>query len=306
MPRENFKSFAESWSEKVLPSWKPSSAASARHHLAHHLYPAFGELKLVQINTENIQGFVSRLVSEGRSRAYIMNIVITLASVLRSAARWGQKVHKVDYEALVFPVAGAKQKGRSYTEEQVMHVLKEAPEPDRTIYALAAMTGMRSGEMAALSWSDIDLQAGIIQVRRSCFRGTMTSVKSKAGNRTIPMPDALIDILVTHGKRTSMDGLLFKGRKGNNPINMSDFASRHLHPLLKRLGIPRAGWHAFRHAQATALVNSGANPKIAQAQLGHSDVRVTLELYSHLVSTEHRKAVSRVAERFLPKASNED
>ena len=79
-----------------------------------------------------------------------------------------------------------------------------------------------------------------------------------------------------------------------------------LAPLLKRLGIPRAGWHAFRHAQATALVSTGASVKVAQAQLGHSNVKTTLELYAHLIEGEHRKAVSRAAEVFLPEAISGD
>lgn len=300
MPREKmlFVVFAESWREKVLPLWKPSSAASAKMHLKRYLIPEFGQTRLGYIKPENVQGLVSKLVAMGKSRSYVMNILATLASVLTSAAQWGHSVDRLDYRALVLPAQGERQKGRTFDPDQVRRILEASTEPDRTLYATAAMTGLRSGEIAGLQWDDVDIAGRVLTVRRSCFRGQMTSVKSRAGNRTVPIPDPLAAILADHSIRTGSAGLVFKNGHGG-PLNMNDFACRHLAPMLKKLGIARAGWHAFRHAQASALVATGANPKIAQAQLGHSDIRVTLELYSHVIGDEHRKAVSRAAEMFV-------
>jgi len=127
----------------------------------------------------------------------------------------------------------------------------------------------------------------------------MNAVKSKSGNRTIPLPDALKAVLLAHQERTGhKTGLVFRGRDGG-PIDINSWRQRRLVPLLEQLGIPRAGLHAFRHALASALVATGANPKVAQAQLGHSDIRQTLDLYTHIIGDEQREAVERAAESFI-------
>ena len=129
----------------------------------------------------------------------------------------------------------------------------------------------------------------------------MGTVKSRASRRTVPVPEPLIEMLQAHRQATKdwPSRLVFPNRDGN-PLRADHVLERKLQPILKRLGIPRAGFHAFRHAQATCLVRSGADPKVAQAQLGHSDIRTTLALYTHLVAEDHRRAVEKVAEQFMP------
>jgi integrase len=257
-------------------------------------------MRLQDINSEATQGMIAGMVRLGASRSYVLNVLGTLGSILTSAIQWGHEAQKVDHSRLVIPCEGEKQRGKTFLPEHVKQILEAAQEPERSLYAAAVLTGLRSGELAGLCWEDINMESAYLEVRRSCFRGQMQAVKSRAGNRVIPLPDALITVLRAHQERTgNTTGLVFRGRDGG-PVNINDWLTRRLAPLLKQLGIPRAGLHAFRHAQSSALVATGANPKIAQAQLGHSDIRVTLDLYSHIIGDEQRKAVSRAAECFMP------
>lgn len=298
--RVNFADFTESWGPKVLPMWKPSASVTARQHIRRFLIPAFGQMRLQDINSEAVQGMIAGMVRLGASRAYVLNVLATLNSILTNASQWGHKAQKLDCTRLVVPVENEKQRGKTFTPDQVRQIIDAAKEPERSLYITAALTGLRSGEIMGLQWEDIDLDGAALEVRRSCYRGKMNAVKSKAGNRFIPLPDALVAILRAQQQRTgNTEGLVFRGRDGG-PVNINDWLSRRLAPLLKRLGIPRAGLHAFRHANASALVATGANPKVAQKQLGHSDIRVTLDLYSHIIGDEQRKAVSRAAESFMP------
>jgi integrase len=73
-----------------------------------------------------------------------------------------------------------------------------------------------------------------------------------------------------------------------------------LHPLTDSLNFPRGGFHAFRHEMASLLVSTGANPKVAQAQLGHADIKTTMNVYTRLVGNEHREAVEKVAQILRP------
>jgi len=82
----------------------------------------------------------------------------------------------------------------------------------------------------------------------------------------------------------------------------SEVVQRKLRPVLDRLNIPRAGFHAFRHCHASLLIDVGANPKVAQQQMRHADARTTLEAYAHVIGDSQREAVERVGEMRRPDA----
>lgn len=305
--RVSFADFCESWQLKVLPMWKPSSALTAKMHIRRYLLPAFGQMRLSDVNTETVQGFISDMVGKGAGRHYVLNMLGTLNSILTAAVKWGHKASRLDRFSLTLPPEGERQRGRTFTPDQVRAIITAAEEPERTLWATAALTGLRSGELAGLMWEDIDLVGQVLTVNRSCFRGAMQSVKSKAGNRTVPIPPALMEMLIAHGESQGSgpgEGLVFRAADGG-PINTGSVVQRHLAPLLKRLGIPRAGLHAFRHAQASALVQTGANVKVAQQQLGHSKIQTTIELYTHIIGDEQRKAVAKASELLYPSDINQ-
>jgi integrase len=298
--RVNFEVFTESWGPKVLPMWKPSASVTARQHIRRFLIPAFGQMALKDINSEAVQGMIAGMVRLGASRSYVLNVLGTLGSILTSAGQWGYKVHQLNHSALSIPVQGERQRGKTFAPEQAQQIIEAAKEPERTLYMVAVMTGLRSGELAGLEWEDIDLDHAVLEVRRSCFRGKMNAVKSRSGNRVVPLPDPLLAALRAHQEHTgNTTGLVFRGRDGA-PVPINSWRDRRLHPLLKRLGIQSAGLHAFRHCLASVLVSEGTSPKVAQKQLGHSDIRLTLDLYAHIIGNEQRKAVARAAESFMP------
>jgi len=99
--------------------------------------------------------------------------------------------------------------------------------------------------------------------------------------------------------------LLFCNRNGR-AYTSQKVVEYHLWPLLDALKIKRAGFHAFRHAHTTLLLEGGASPKVAQRQLRHSDARVTLGIYAHLVEGTHREAVEKLASILVPSGPNEE
>jgi integrase len=165
-----------------------------------------------------------------------------------------------------------------------------------TIYAVAAMTGMRAGELLGLRLTDIDFERRLILVQRSLWHGKLQSVKkrdeceSSSSSRRSGTP------LEEHIRtwRPNPEELLFATRLGT-PIDASKLTQRRLQPLLKRLGIGRAGLHAFRHTCASLLVEQGISMRIAQQQLGHSDPQITLAIYSHVIGDSHRQAVAKLS-----------
>ena len=111
------------------------------------------------------------------------------------------------------------------------------------------------------------------------------------------MPAQLEARLRSHLKRhDGKSELLFVNRRGR-PFSANKLREQQLHPLLVRLGIPRGGFHSMRHGAASALLADGVTPAVVQRQLRHSDARITLGIYGHVVGNQQRDAVEKRAAR---------
>jgi integrase len=166
---------------------------------------------------------------------------------------------------------------------------------------------VRTGEAVGIAWDQLDLAAGVLRVRQSNWRGKLLTVKSRSSNRDLPSPLVLVDMLKSYQKRWKSNafGLLFANAKGQ-PITSCYVRRDIMHPIREHLGIPRGGFHAFRHGLGTALMQAGANARVVQQQLGHSDLRM-LARYAYVVPQDQRTAVERTVEVFLRRsAANEE
>jgi integrase len=294
--RTTFGEFTEKWKEQVSGLLKPSTAKVMASHLRFHLVPEFSRMRLDEIGQEQVQAFVGKL-SKGRSRHTVLNILGTLASVLKLARKWGYVVAGFQQRDLVMPCSTPGKPGRFFTVEQIRSILVIAKEPWRTIFTLAPMTGLRPGEVLGLSIDDLDFEQRLIFVRRSAWYSHLISPKSSRSVATVPMPEPLADVLTNFlaSWRPNEKRLLFSNRRGN-PYSENKVVQKRLWPILDTLGIPRCGMHAFRHSHGSLLHSSGASLKVAQAQLRHADASTTSRYYLHVVGSEQRDAVERVAE----------
>lgn len=150
-----------------------------------------------------------------------------------------------------------------------------------------------SGEVLALRVGDVDFIRKIVRVRQSIDAATrkVQAVKSNASSADVPMPSQLEARLRKHLQ--AHDGktdLLFINRRGR-PYSVNKLRAKALHPLLLKLGIPRGGFHSMRHGAASALLADGATPAVVQKQLRHSDPRITLGVYAHVIGDQQRNAV---------------
>jgi integrase len=287
--------FVQVWREKVLCQHKPSSARAAESHLKLHILPALGGRRLDEVTPEAQQDFVAQL-SRTLRRKTVLNILATLSAMFRKAQEWGYLCTGVKLKTLVLPAETMRSVARFFSAEETRHVIAAAAEPYATAFAVAAMTGMRSGELFALKVEDLDFQRRLINIRRSVWYGKLQLPKSRASERALPLPEALVrrlEVFLTTW-RPNPARLLFATSKGT-PLSANNVVQRKLWPILDRLRIERCGFHAFRHTMASLLVDLGAPASVAQAQLGHSDPRVTLGVYTHAIQETQRLAVDRVA-----------
>jgi integrase len=297
--------FAERWKNEVLCQLKPSTIRAAKSHLKNHILPALGTIRLDELGREQQQMFVTRL-SRIVSRKTVLNVLGVLSSMLSTARKWGYVVEKLETANLALPAEQLKPEARFFAPDQVRKIIALAEEPFRTMFSIAAMTGVRSGELLGLKVDDIDFDRRLIFIRRSVHRGQAQTVKSKASMKPLPMPESLAQIVkeYLHVRRENPDNWLFANRR-LHPYGGDKVVMAHLWPILDVLKIPRCGLHAFRHFLSSALLELGASPQVAQAQLRHSDARITLEVYSHVIGGSHREAVEKVAEILRPDAPKE-
>jgi integrase len=298
--------FVKEWRTNVAVNLKGSTTRAAESHLRAHILPKLGSLTLTEINTKAVQAFVAHLATGGRSRKTVENVLLTLSSILRKAKAWDYACGSFSLADITLPREGVKKEQRSFTDEEAGKILAAAPEPFGTILALTSVLGLRIGEVLALRVSDIDFSRKIVRVRQSIDAATRTvqAVKSRASSADVPMPTQLEARLRKHLQTHDGEAdLLFINRHGR-PFSANKLRAKLLHPLLVKLGIPRGGFHSMRHGVTSALLADGATPAVVQKQLRHSDPRITLGVYAHVIGNQQRDAVENRSARIEQFAVN--
>ncbi len=300
-----FDEFLGRWKEEILPSQKPSSQRAVRSHLKCYIVPELGKVQLEQFGVENQQTFIARMATRASkkavSRKTVLNVLGTLSAILTTARDWGYSCAELDTSKLRLPPRGMKYEAPLFTVTQLQKILAIAEEPWRTLYCIFTLDGLRAGEALGLKWDDIDLDRGLLHIRRSAWYGQLQTAKSEGSETVLPIPEALVSVLKNYRAqwKPNAQNLLFVTRNGRPPSS-NKVVEYHLWTLLDALGIPRCGLHAFRHSHTAMLLDSGASPKVAQRQLRHADARTTLEIYGHIIGDAHRKAVEKVADKIGP------
>jgi integrase len=180
------------------------------------------------------------------------------------------------------------------------------------LLTMAVVTGMRRGELLALTWSNIDFERHSLQVVHTVdyipkYGYVQTEPKTKAGKRLIRLPAFLMDMLEVHrvqqeeqrskvGAAWENRDLVFPDLKGGyfNP----NYLLRVFKKILENAGVPHMHFHDLRHSAATILLCMGINIKVIQSLLGHSDISITLGLYSHLLPTMQQEVVDKWDDAF--------
>ena len=174
--------------------------------------------------------------------------------------------------------------------------LLEAAGGDRfeAMYVLAITAGLRQGELLGLKWEDVDLEGGKLRVRRTLYKGNFTTPKTAKSRRTVKLTVRAVEALQRHREAQLEEsekveglwqdhGLIFTTQVGT-PVNRHNFYARNFKPLLKKGGLPHTvRFHDLRHTCATLLLSKNVNPKVVSEMLGHANVTVTLDTYSHVL-----------------------
>lgn len=191
-----------------------------------------------------------------------------------------------------------------------VRILNDGTAHDRlhALWVLATTTGMREAEMLALTWSDVDLEAGRVGVGSTLHRiageWKFRDPKTEKSKRDVSLPPVTVAALRAHRARQLLEqarhgvmgreGMVFTTERGQ-PIHGSNL-SKILYAHLGRLGLPRVTVHDLRHSAATVLYAAGVPLPVIADMLGHSTIRVTSDLYRHRVPELSKEAAQRMQE----------
>jgi integrase len=219
-----------------------------------------------------------------------------MSKIFVTAKKWGFFAGDNPAIGVDLPEKKAVREKHILFPEQIPPLLAALEEPARTMVLVGVLTGLRIGEILALRWKDIDFRSGEIRIEQAYYRGLIGTPKTKNSRRTLPMPDSLKDELKRLSEKAKLEEhLIFQTRNGT-PFSDTNLLHQHLKPVGRKLGMPWLNWHTLRRTHATLFQQAGGTLREAQAQLGHSKMSTTLEIYTISIPQAQRKAVENLSD----------
>ncbi len=298
--RQTLATYLATWLATVAHDLKPGTMQRHEEIVRLHLTPRLGRLKLARLTPLQIQSLYSDLLESGLAPATVERIHAVLHKSLEDAVRLDVLPRNVCDRVRV-PRKRSPAK-RVFTGEQA-RIFLAAVEGDRLgpLFVLALTSGMRLGELLGLGWRHVDLTSGRVEVRRNLQRDRYTNAlyietpKSDAGNRDFVLAPQAVEALrrqrqwqrearlaagAAWGQGRAADDFVFTNEIGL-PLSPGHVYGRFVR-LCRMANLPRIAFHDLRHTCATLLREAGVNVEVVSALLGHSDIRMTLNIYSHI------------------------
>ncbi len=262
-----------------------------------HLGPALGGIKLKALTPDHVRGLYRDRLDSGLSPRSVLHIHRTLSKALKQATDDGLIPRNA--ASSVKPPQPRREEMQPLSRDQV-RVFLETVKGDRmeALYVLAVTAGLRQGELLALKWEDMDLEGEYptLQVRRSLSetRGRRSFEAPKSGRgRHLRLSRRAVSALRAHRKRQLEERMQKVGLWEDHSLIFpsevgTPMSGRNLYRAfkirVKRAALPQTlRFHDLRHTCATLLLRQGVNPKFVQELLGHADISLTLNTYSHVL-----------------------
>jgi integrase len=270
--------------------YKPSVLRGYEQSLRLRILPELGAARLSNISRLDLQDLADRMLADGRDPSTIRNTFLPLRAIFRRAMSRGEVAVNPTTGLELPAVRGRRERTASPNEaEQLIDVL---PESDRALWAAAFYAGLRLGELRALRWTDIDLAAGVIHVRRAWDqKAGHIEPKSRAGLRDVPIPTVLRSYLAAHRLAQTSDAGLVFGRRPTHPFNPATVNIR-ARKAWRDAALAPIGLHEARHTYASLMIAAGVNAKSLSTYMGHSSVTITYDRYGHLMPGNVDEAVA--------------
>lgn len=274
-----------------------------------HIIPVLGNKQMNELTVDIIQEFLYHKLENGNLKtgnSLSINSLLAIVSVLKQALKQAFILKIVEQDCTIglkIPSSYEKQVEAFNRHEQsiIEHFCLHHPHKNYIGILICLYTGIRLGELLALTWTDIDFERGWLSINKTvsfiCQNGKYTkyidSPKTKQSNRTIPLSKELL-LLLKEQKRTHNSIYVLSTKCGN--IVSSRSYQRTFQVILERCQIPYKNFHALRHTFATRALELGMDVKTLSEILGHKDATITLNRYSHSLMDYKTSLLNKLGE----------
>jgi integrase len=304
---DTVEAFLRDWIEGQRPNLRRGTWVRYEQLLRVHVFPQLGSRRLSALEPEHVARLYAGLLAAGVSPSNVHHVHRVLHRGLGQAVRWNKVARNA--AALVDPPRRERRDMSTLTAEQVRRLLEVSTIRDRPFYLLAVSTGMRLGELLALRWADVDLRMASLRVVRTVRKVSgegwvFGAPKTQRSMRRIELSEDVVEALSAHkvaqveerwraGQLWQDNDLVFPGITGRP--RQGSHILRDFYPTLERAELPRVRFHDLRHTAATLMLSSNVHPKVVSEILGHANIAITLDTYSHVLPTMQRDAARLMA-----------
>mgnify|MGYP002549160584 FL=1 len=299
---KNISQIADLWKEEKRQFVKKSTFAAYSLIVETHLQPAFGNL--TAITEKDVQDFVLQKLNGGLSQKTIKDMLIVLRMILKFGAKKNYCVYApID---VIFPTDRERQELEVLSianQKKIMRFVEDNFTFRNLGLFICLSTGIRIGEICALTWDDIDTENGVIHIRKTIQRIyvkengikktelLIDTPKTATSMRDIPMIKDLYEILKPLKKVVNNDYFVLTNEA--TPTEPRTYRN-YYKKLLDKLGIPPIKFHGLRHSFATRCIESKCDYKTVSVILGHSNISTTLNLYVHPNYEQKKKCIDKM------------
>ena len=298
----------ERWNEDVLTHHVSQSAAKNYMSVAkHHIMPTLGRKRLLELTTADVDRLISKKMKEDLATSTVSRVRSVLAQALDQAIRWGWVYRNV--ASFARPPKMVRAEGRTLTIDQARLFLAALKDHhNEALYTLMLATGLRRGEALGLMWTDLDVKRAVIKVRRQLKRTDqgleVTDTKTASSRRTINLPEQLMRTLATHRRQQKEarlrlgdawidSGFVFTTSIGT-PIDPRNLL-RDFKLVCQKAGLGDWHLHELRHSAASLMLAQGVKLQVVSQVLGHSSIRMTADVYGHILDPDREAAAIAIA-----------
>ena len=298
--RRTVAELCEAWYRHVEPDLSASVAPEYRRLLDRRILPRFGALPLDALTAADLDGWYAELRtgSEG-GRPLAANSVRRLHAILRRALnqglRWGWLTENPADRAT--PPRARRTDLAVPSPKVVARLLAEAQRTNPALACflrLAATTGARRGELCALRWTDVDLDAAVLTIGHGVVehptRGLVVQDTKTHAVRRLALDPGTVAALAAHRDGAGLDAFVFSHAAGGSRPWRPHYVTLAFTRLRDQVALPRFRLHDLRHFAATQLLAGGQDVRTVAGRLGHADASVTLGTYAHFLAVADRHA----------------
>ena len=291
----------------IKPGLRPNTQTNYENIIYHHIIPYLGKILLCQLTQKDLQQFYAHLKKGGRLvRTEQHGKGLSDRMVRMTHAKCRAALDQAVQENLIRtnPAVGCKIPPKRGREMQVLSrqelqrfLIQAKADGYFELFLLDLSTGLRRGELLALQWSDLDLDAGTLSVTKQVYETNgeihMSVPKTKASIRKLVLPPAVVEVFREYRKTAKSRWLFPSPVREDMPLTPGSML-RRLHILLERAGCKQIRFHDLRHTFATMALENGMDIKTLSAMLGHVSAATTLDIYTHITGDMLSEAAAKI------------